>query len=234
MSEIERLRNHWLHDYDWRVHEAKINELPQFTVPIQVDDFGEMTIHFVHQKSNLEGAIPLIFIHGWPGSFHEVHKILPLLTQPEKGEQAFHIVAPRSVPHFLRLLIRSLPGYCWSTNPRKKGFNLGKMAETFNKLMITLGYPKYVAQGGDWGFLIARRLAQLYPENCRAIHVNMLLTTGTPRISQGPLIWLKWVTLIGPALLYDKREIGALNQIQKFMGSESGYQVSRGQKCDLF
>ena len=98
MSEIERLRNHWLHNYDWRVHEARINELPQFTVPIEVDGFGEMTIHFVHQKSDLEGAIPLIFIHGWPGSFHEVHKILPLLTQPKNGEQPFHVVAPRSVP----------------------------------------------------------------------------------------------------------------------------------------
>ena len=98
MSEVERLRDHWLHNYDWRVHEAKINELPQFTLPIDVDEFGEMTIHFVHQKSNIEGAIPLIFIHGWPGSFYEVHKILPLLTQPTNGEQAFHVVAPRYFP----------------------------------------------------------------------------------------------------------------------------------------
>ena len=123
------------------------------------------------------------------------------------------------------MLIRSLPGYCWSTNPRKKGFNVGKMAETFNKLMITLGYPKYVAQGGDWGFAIARQLAQLYPENCNAIHVNMLFTFGTPRITRGPLIWLKWVTLIGPAFLYDKREVEGLKRMDKFMGSGSGYQV---------
>ena len=100
------------------------------------------------------------------------------------------------------------------------------MAETFNKLMITLGYTKYVAQGGDWGALITRRLAQLHPENCKAIHVNMLLTIGTPRITRDPWIWLKWVTLIGPALLYDKREIAALKVIQKFRDSESGYQVS--------
>lgn len=79
----------------------------------------------------------------------------------------------------------SLPGYCWSTNPSKKGFNVSKIAQTFNSLMLALGYPRYVAQGGDWGSIIARRLAQLYPENCVAIHVNMLFTLGTPRISQG-------------------------------------------------
>lgn len=96
VSEIERLRNHWLHDYDWRPHEAKLNELPQFTIPINVDDFGEMTIHFVHKKAVSENQpIPLIFIHGWPGSFNEVQKILPLLTEPPDGEQAFHVVAPR-------------------------------------------------------------------------------------------------------------------------------------------
>jgi len=98
VAEIERLRNHWLNNYDWRTHEAKINELPQFTIPIDMDDFGEMTIHFVHQRSSRINAIPLIFIHGWPGSFHEVHKILPLLTDPPAGEQAFHVVAPRSFP----------------------------------------------------------------------------------------------------------------------------------------
>jgi pimeloyl-ACP methyl ester carboxylesterase len=120
----------------------------------------------------------------------------------------------------------SLPGYCWSTNPTKKGFNLGKIAEMFNKLMIALDYPSYVAQGGDWGSIVTRRLGQLHPEHCRAIHVNMLFTLGTPRLSQGPLIWLKWVTLIGPALLYDKREIPALKMFQKFRELETGYQVT--------
>lgn len=91
--------------------------------------------------------------------------------------------------------------------------------------MLVLGYPTYVAQGGDWGSLVARRLGQLYPSHCRAIHVNMLFTLGTPRLMQGPLIWLKWVTLIGPILLYDKREIPALQMFQKFRELETGYQV---------
>jgi pimeloyl-ACP methyl ester carboxylesterase len=95
----------------------------------------------------------------------------------------------------------------------------------FNKLMIALGYSSYVAQGGDWGSVISRRLGQLYPDHCKAIHVNMLLTIGTPRFTQGPLIWLKWVTLIGPALLYDKREIKGLRNLELLRGAEMGYQV---------
>ena len=91
--------------------------------------------------------------------------------------------------------------------------------------MIALGYPKYVAQGGDWGSLVTRRLGQLYPEHCKAIHVNLLFVLGTPKFSQGPLIWLKWVTLIGPLLLYDKREIEQLKNFQKFRKTETGYQV---------
>ena len=91
--------------------------------------------------------------------------------------------------------------------------------------MIALGYTKYVAQGGDWGSLIARRLGQVYPTHCKAIHVNLLVASGTPRITQGPLIWLKWVTLIGPVLLYDKREIDSLKQFEKFRKLETGYQV---------
>ena len=98
------------------------------------------------------------------------------------------------------------------------------MAETFNKLMLVLGYSKYVAQGGDWGSFIARRLAQLYPQNCKAIHLNMLYSE-PPKITRGPLIWLKWVTLLGPLFLYDKREIQGLKNIKRYWDLDSGYYV---------
>ena len=91
--------------------------------------------------------------------------------------------------------------------------------------MTNLGYSSYIAQGGDWGSLVCRKLGQLYPQNCKAIHLNMLVSVGTPRFLQGPLIWLKWVTGIGPLFLYDKREIASLRLLQKFDAEESGYQV---------
>ena len=97
VSEMERLRTHWLTKYNWRTHETQLNaQLPQFTVPVQVDGFRELTIHFVHKRSSRKDAIPLIFVHGWPGSFIEVLKVIQELTEPsEEGEQAFHVIAPR-------------------------------------------------------------------------------------------------------------------------------------------
>jgi len=95
----------------------------------------------------------------------------------------------------------------------------------FHKLMIALGYSAYIAQGGDWGSVISRRMAQFYPANCKAIHLNMLFTIGTPRLMKGPLVWFKWVTLIGPIFLYDKRDINALKNLQKFIDEGTGYQV---------
>jgi len=131
----------------------------------------------------------------------------------------------RGYEFYLIIVDGSLPGYCWSTNPKRKGFNIGKIAETFNKLMIALGYEKYVAQGGDWGSIITRRMGQLHPDHCKAIHLNLLFIWGTPKISQGFWIWLRWVTLIGPIFFYEKGEIDGLKGLQKFMEEETGYQV---------
>lgn len=78
-----------------------MNELPQFTTPISVQGFNPIDIHFIHQKSGNQNAIPLLFVHGWPGSFLEVTKMLPLL-KGDGGKVAFDVVAP------------SLPNYCFS------------------------------------------------------------------------------------------------------------------------
>jgi pimeloyl-ACP methyl ester carboxylesterase len=99
--------------------------LPQFTLPIDVEDHGEMTIHFVHQPSTRENAIPLIFCHGWPGSFHEVSKILPMLTSPPDDKQAFHVVAPRS-PAFSLVLTLVSPGIVGAQIPVNEDSILAK------------------------------------------------------------------------------------------------------------
>ena len=149
---------YWRTKYNWREEETKINKLPQFQTSIDVDGFGSLRIHFVHSKSSKPNAIPLLFIHGWPGSFIEVSKILPKLS-----EAGYDVVAP------------SLPGYGFSSYPDKAGFNHDKHSEFLNKLMQKLGYKKYVVQGGDWGSHIARNLTIHQPEAVRAMHVNMLM-----------------------------------------------------------
>lgn len=100
LADMKRLTAYWRHDYDWRKAEAELNKaLPQFTVDIAVDGFETLTIHFVHQTSEVKGAIPLLFAHGWPGSFDEVRKMIPGLVQGNKDTAAFHVVAP-SLPNF--------------------------------------------------------------------------------------------------------------------------------------
>jgi len=114
-------------------------------------------VHFVNSKATSSDAIPLLFLHGWPGSFMEVMKALPALN-----EAGFNVVAP------------SLLGYGFSTYPDEAGFNHRKHAEVLNALMLRLGYDEYVVQGGDWGSEIARTLGLLHPEHVKAVHQNMV------------------------------------------------------------
>lgn len=86
--------NYWQNGYDWRSEEEKINQLPQFTVDIPVEGFETLKIHFVHKQSPCKNAIPLLFTHGWPGSFVEVTKVLPELLKGGEDHPAFHVVAP--------------------------------------------------------------------------------------------------------------------------------------------
>ena len=99
LAEVKRLTEYWHQSFDWKKAEAKLNELPHFATDINVDNFETLNIHFVHQKSEVKGAIPLLFAHGWPGSFHEVVKILPELVHGSNNFPAFHVVAP-SLPSF--------------------------------------------------------------------------------------------------------------------------------------
>ncbi|KIY66696.1 alpha/beta-hydrolase [Cylindrobasidium torrendii FP15055 ss-10] len=160
LEDLKRLVSCWKDTFDWRAQEAALNaELPQYTVDIDVDGFDTLNVHFVHQRSSEPNAIPLLFVHGWPGSFLEVRKVLPLLTE---GSPSFHVVA------------LSLPGFGFSEAPRRKGFGLPQFAEVGNKLMVALGYDKYVTQGGDWGSLITRSMGFLYGNDSHVVasHTN--------------------------------------------------------------
>jgi pimeloyl-ACP methyl ester carboxylesterase len=130
LRDIKRLTEYWRTGFDWRKAEAEINELPNFITKITPDGFDTLDIHYIHQKSPSTSAIPLLFCHGWPGSFIEVKKLLPLL-KGEGGSPAFHVVAP------------SLPNYGFSGVVKKPGFALEQYAEVCHKLMLQLGYTEY-------------------------------------------------------------------------------------------
>ncbi|KLO06966.1 alpha/beta-hydrolase [Schizopora paradoxa] len=180
LTDIKRLVERWKDGYDWRKHETELNDaLPQFTVDIEVDGFETLNIHFVHQKSTLETAIPLLFVHGWPGSFLEVKKILPLLTAVSSDHPSFHVVA------------LSLPNFGFSEGTKKKGFAIDQYAEVAHKLMLTLGYNQYVTQGGDWGHVITKAMATSYgTKHVKAWHTNMPVV-GPPKPLSSPLLFLQ-------------------------------------------
>jgi pimeloyl-ACP methyl ester carboxylesterase len=195
LSDIKRLKKHWETKFDWRAEEWKLNAFPQFVTKITVDGFEPLNIHFIHQKSGVPGAIPLLFVHGWPGSFIEASKIIPLLKGG--GEKpVFDIVAP------------SLPNFAFSSGVTKPGFALAQYAETCHKLMLELGYDQYVTQGGDWGFFITRTLAHLYPKHCKACHVNWIFASPP-----------KW-TESNPEPEYSDREKAALGRAQEWWAGD--------------
>jgi pimeloyl-ACP methyl ester carboxylesterase len=160
----------WLGTYSWKDAEAQLNTLPQFMTNIPVSGFSDLDIQFVHSPSqaalNGKKSIPLLYLHGWPGSILEVSKALPLFN-----EQGFDVVAP------------SLPGWLSSTLPREKGFKVKHHAEMAHKLMLRLGYEKYILQGGDWGGEIAPTLATMYPEHVLGMHLNYFPVHPEPKFA---------------------------------------------------
>ncbi|EIM85821.1 alpha/beta-hydrolase [Stereum hirsutum FP-91666 SS1] len=179
LKDIQRLVAYWKDGYDWRKHEREMNEgLRMFTRDVEVEGHGVLNVHYVHERSGVDGALPLFFSHGWPGSFAEVQKLLPLLTAASPDHPSFHVVA------------FSLPGYGFSEAPHKPGFAGKQYAEVAHKLMLALGYNEYVVQGGDWGNLITRTMAKNYgPEHVKGWHTNMPLALEPSLFSQ-PLTWL--------------------------------------------
>ncbi|GAB1315461.1 hypothetical protein MFIFM68171_05671 [Madurella fahalii] len=205
VTDLKRLVSYWRDGFDWRAAEAKLNELPQYRTPISIEGFGELNIHFIHQTSGRPGSIPLLFCHGWPGSFLEVTKILPLLTSREDGP-SFHVVAP------------SLPNFGFSEGPSKPGFAIAQYAECLHKLMLKLGYNKYVTQGGDWGFAITRLIGALYPTHCIASHLNYIYAE-PPTLLSHPLLYLRSLLPLSAA------EKAGLARTAWFLAQGYGYNV---------
>ena len=159
---VKELAEHWRTAYDWRIYEARLNELPQFTTTID-----SANVHFVHVRSPEPDALPLIVTHGWPGSIVEYLELVGPLTDPRAHggdpRDAFHLVMP------------SIPGYGFSGPTRETGWNARRVARAFAALMARLGYARYGAHGGDWGSRISRDLGVVDPEHVVGVHV-----TGVP------------------------------------------------------
>jgi pimeloyl-ACP methyl ester carboxylesterase len=162
LSTIQELARYWADGYDWRACEAKLNALPQFKTEIDGVD-----VHFIHVKSPHGNALPLIMTHGWPGSVIELVDTVGPLTDPTahggRAEDAFHLVLP------------SIPGYGFSSEPTELGWDAGRIARAWAELMNRLGYTRYVAQGGDVGAIVTDTMGRQAPEGLLGIHLNVLI-----------------------------------------------------------
>ncbi|MFI9508244.1 epoxide hydrolase family protein [Nocardia sp. NPDC052566] len=202
---LKELAGYWAEKFDWRAVETRLNHYPQFTTTIDGQN-----VHFLHIRSAVADATPLLLIHGWPGSVVDfLDMIGPLVDPKAHGDAdapAFHLVIP------------SLPGHGFSGPLTEAGWHDGKVAGALAELMARLGYDRYGVQGGDHGAFIAPRLGREHSEHVLGVHVNALVTfpTGDPA---------------DMAALTDaeKRRLGAM---KKFQEDGSAYMQLNGSRPD--
>ncbi|XP_071958109.1 epoxide hydrolase 1-like isoform X2 [Antedon mediterranea] len=186
----EYMRNvakYWLSSYNWTKQQEEINTFDHFKTNIEGLD-----IHFMHVKPTLKAgqkAVPLLMIHGWPGSFYEYLKIAPLLTKVnDQSDVVFELICP------------SIPGYTFSEASHKKGLDALAVARIFDKLMKRLGFRQYYIQGGDWGAYIITKIALITPSSILGLHSNM----ATTRLPLQPLFLM--IGSYFPSLIFSSKE----------------------------
>lgn len=172
MDYLKELVDYWRNDFDWRAQERQINSFNHFRATV-----GGLGIHFIHERGKGPNSIPLVITHGWPGTFYEMHKIIPLLTDPAAHggdpEDSFDVVAP------------SLPGFGFSDHPTGREVEVTKTAALWVELMTqALGYPEFAAHGGDIGAGVTSRLGHGHADSLIAIHLTSI-TRPAPYLGDG-------------------------------------------------
>ena len=199
-QQLNAILKYWGKDFSWEKQEKDLNKYDQFKITID-----KINTHFLHIKSSQKNALPLMLIHGWPGSIFEFFDLIPLLTNPEQnnliGYQPFDLIIP-SVPNV---------GFSFSLN--QKPLDLKEISTNFIKLMEELGYKKYFIQGGDLGSFIASIMAVEKPDVIAGIHINLLpLPRGLNKISN------------------NINEENYYKNLKKWLHYETGYQQLQGTK----
>ncbi|KAK2601880.1 hypothetical protein QQS21_004567 [Conoideocrella luteorostrata] len=161
---LENVKKAWLRDFDWRKFEDRMNSFPSFKAPVQDSMGNSIDIQFFALFSEREDAIPIVFVHGWPGSSCDFLDMLEIVKRKYSAkEMPYHVVVP------------SLPGYAFSSGPPAEvDYGIDMAAGAINSLMVGLGFGNgYLTQGGDLGSFVSRMLAIQY-DACKGMHVNQM------------------------------------------------------------
>jgi pimeloyl-ACP methyl ester carboxylesterase len=156
LSYTKELSNYWQNKFDWKMQEAKLNQLKQYMVNIDGNN-----IHFVYEKGKGKTSTPIVLLHGWPSSFVQMIKIIPMLTRADENGHSFDVIVP------------SLPGYGFSSASKEKGMTVYKMAELLHKLMTEkLGYEKFMLRGSDIGAGVAKEWSISHAASIVGLHLS--------------------------------------------------------------
>uniref|UniRef100_A0A023ESJ9 Epoxide hydrolase n=1 Tax=Aedes albopictus TaxID=7160 RepID=A0A023ESJ9_AEDAL len=170
-NRLQEILKYWKTSYlnKWTEREAFLNQFPHFKTQIQ-----GLNIHFIHVKPKVPAGtkvLPLLLLHGWPGSVREFYDVIPkLTTKSDDKDFVFEVIVP------------SLPGYGWSQGASKQGLSPSRIAVIMKNLMDRVGHKKFYVQGGDWGSLIANMISTLYQDNVYGVHMNMCAAHGLKAI----------------------------------------------------
>ncbi len=202
LAYLRKLVDYWRGGFDWREQERQLNRFPHFKTSVDGLD-----VHFIHRRSPEPDALPLMLIHGWPGSFFEFSKMIDRLADPVShggsAADAFHVVVP------------SLPGYGFSERPRRPGHSRVRTARMFMEVMARLGYERYGVQAGDVGASVAARMALADRARVTGLHLNSC--SGAPPDPDRPNAGLS------------AAEIERMRDRRAYFGDqERGYQLIQG------
>ena len=158
LAYLKSLTEYWATSFDWRRQEGRLNRYPQITTVVD----GQ-TVHCLHVRSSQPAALPLVLLHGWPGSIAELLSVVPQLSDPGRAggaeADAFHVVVP------------SLPGFGFSTPLQGTGWSANRIARVIAELMHRLGYWRYGVHGTDLGAGVAGALSAVDADSVAGVHV---------------------------------------------------------------
>ncbi len=209
LESLQKICEYWRKGFDWKAQIARMAQFEHFRFTVQ--DTG---VHFIHARGNGPAPLPLVLTHGWPGSFLEMLRILPLLTDP-----AAHGADPADS---FDVIVPSLPGFGYSDRPDRPGMNVFRIADLWAALMAELGYTRFAAQGGDFGAGVSTALGLRHPDRLLGIHLNYIPGSYRPYLAPGaPLQPVEEEFLKDAARWYDEQ--GAYAHLQRTQPQTASY-----------